>query len=86
MAENQNWDLEKSGPAMVPEAVTPNNSADLTNTARALFVGAAGNANLTFVNGTTLVVTGLLAGQVYPFAITSVRSTSTTAASMVALR
>ena len=83
---NNNFDLEKSGPATVPEAVTPANSTDLTNPSRALYVGATGNANLTFVNGTTLVVAGLLAGQVYPFAITAVRSTSTTAASMVALR
>jgi hypothetical protein len=86
MAENQNWDLEKSGPAVVPEVVTPVDSADLTNTSRALYVGAAGNLKATFAHGSIVTIAGLLAGQVYPFALTKVFSGSTTAASMVALR
>lgn len=45
---------------------------------RAITVNADGNANLTFRDGTTATV-NLKAGAVYPFSITSVAASGTTA-------
>ena len=67
-------------------AVTPNDSTDLPQPARSLWVGGAGNVvrqcrrggeNLTFV--------GVPAGSVLPIAATRVLATSTTATSIIAL-
>lgn len=79
-------DMMQDGPATVAEAVTPADSADLTNQARALYVGVSGNVKVTLQGGDVVTFQGLLAGQVYPFAVTRVWSGTTTAASMMALR
>lgn len=86
-AQNNPWDMSKSSPASAYEVVTPVDSADLTNIARSIFVGAAGNMKFETSEGDIVTVHGLLAGQVYPFGnISKVFSGTTTAASLVALR
>lgn len=72
-------------PARHAAAVTPNDSTDLTNHAKALYVGGAGNINLDTVGGETVVFSGLLAGTILPVRAARVRSTSTTASNIVAL-
>lgn len=52
---------------------------------RAIYVGTGGDATLTFANGTVVTFTELLSGAVYPFAITKVSTSGTTAANIIAL-
>ena len=73
------------GPARNAAAVTPNDSTDLPNAARGLFVGGAGNLSVIMAGGQTVTLTGVAAGQVYPSYVTRVRSTGTTATNIVAL-
>lgn len=73
-------------PAKNAAAVTPNDSTDLTNTARALYIGGAGNVTLDTAGGQTSVAfTGLTAGTILPVRTARVRSTGTTATNIVAL-
>lgn len=73
-------------PAQNAAAVTPNDSTDLTNTARALYIGGAGNVTLDTAGGqTTVAFVGLAAGTILPVRTARVRSTGTTATNIVAL-
>ena len=66
-------------------AVTPSD-ATILETTRALLVGGAGNVAVVFADGGSAVtLTGLVAGSIYPLAVTKVMSTNTTATSIVAL-
>ena len=80
------WDMEKSGPATRAEAVTPADSSDLTNVARALFVGTGGNLKVEMQGGDVITFTGVIGGTLYPFAVTKVFSGSTTASNITAIR
>lgn len=74
------------GPAKNAAAVTPNDSTDLTNAARGLYIGGAGNVVVDMVGtGSTITFTGVLAGTILPIRVARVRSTSTTATNIVAL-
>jgi hypothetical protein len=66
-------------------AVTPSDSADLTNVTRAIYVGGAGNIVLVTQGGETVTLTGLLVGVVYRVCASRIKSTSTTATNIVAL-
>jgi len=84
---SQDWDMSQDGPAQRAEAVAiTDNSTDLTDPARALFIGASGTLKVTMVGGTDITFADLLSGQVYPFAVTKVWSGGTTANSIIALR
>lgn len=73
-------------PAFNAAAVTPNDSTDLTNTARALYIGGAGDVVVDMVgSGSTITFAGLAAGTILPVRAARVRSTSTTATNIVAL-
>ena len=73
-------------PASHAAAVTPSNTTDLTYVARGLYIGVAGNVTLDTQGGESSVLfTGLLAGTILPVLTTRVRSTGTTATSIVAL-
>lgn len=66
--------------------MTPHDSNDLAAVSRAIFIGGAGNIYVDLVGGETAVVfVGLSAGDILPVRATRVRSTSTTATSIVAL-
>lgn len=61
------------------EAVTPNDSTDLSGgVTRALMVGADGNVAVTYANGVSDTLF-LLAGVVHPIQVARVKSTGTTA-------
>lgn len=67
-------------------AVTPHDTNELSVVTRAILVGGAGNVNGTFANdSTTVTLTGLLAGVVYPFRLKLIRSTLTTATNITGL-
>ena len=72
-------------PATHAEAVTPSDSAELTNVTRALYVGGAGNVVVVMHGGETVTFTGVPAGAILPIRVKQVKSTSTTATSIVGL-
>ena len=47
------------GPARSAEAITPNDGADLPNTARAIYVGGTGDLAIVTVNGHTVTLAGV---------------------------
>lgn len=82
---NKSWDL---GPEAVvaPEhaaAVTPNDSADLTNAARLLFIGTGGNLKIDTTGGETVTLTNIAAGW-HVIAVARVYAADTTADNIVA--
>lgn len=52
---------------------------------RGLYVGGAGNVNLKRLDGTNVLFTGLLAGQILPVQFQQVVSSTTTATLLIAL-
>lgn len=65
--------------------VTPNDSTDLAEVTRGVFVGGAGNLNVNMAGtGTSLTITGVPAGAFLPISVARIRSTSTTATNIVA--
>lgn len=67
------------GPAQHAALITPDDSNDLANYSRAIYVGGAGAMKVTTVGGETLLISGLLAGHVYPLRVKRIWSTTTTA-------
>lgn len=65
--------------------VTPADGADLARFADALWVGGAGNINVDFVSGTTILLSGVAAGTLLRMRVKRVRATSTTATLIKAL-
>ena len=75
-----------NSPANDGVAVTPADGSDLTGgICKSLYIGGTGNVNVDTANGTTVVFAGLPAGSILPVRVKRVRSTSTTATSIVAL-
>lgn len=56
-----------------------------SRTARALYIGGGGTANVTLTDGTEVSFVGLLAGTVLPVHCTAVSADTTTASNIVAL-
>lgn len=66
-------------------AVTPSNSENLTRTARALYIGGAGNVALVTPSGSVVTFVGLLAGSILPVRTVRVNVTNTSATNIVAI-
>jgi metal-dependent HD superfamily phosphatase/phosphodiesterase len=75
-----------SSPATGGLAVTPSDSADVTNgRARSLYIGGAGDVTVVFARGSAPVThVGVPAGTVLPVEVTRVMVTGTTATNIVA--
>lgn len=75
-----------TGPAVRMFAVTPNDSTDITWTARMLFVGDGGNVAVRDqATGSTVVHINVASGTyIGPFAIDRVLATNTTATNIIA--
>lgn len=74
------------GPAWNAAAVTPNDSADLAQTARALYIGGAGDVKVDMASdGSAVTFVGCLAGSILPIRAERVYATDTTATNIVAL-
>jgi len=65
--------------------ITPDDNIELTDLARALYVGEAGNLAVTLFDGTVLTFVGVPAGTFLPIRVRKVRSTNTTASSILGL-
>lgn len=74
-----------TSPADNATAVTPSDSTDLAYTSRALYVGGAGNIVVTMAGGGDVTFTAVPAGSILPVRVTRVKSTSTTATSIINL-
>ena len=72
-------------PASNAFAVTPADGSNLTHSARALFVGGAGDIKVDTLGGDTVTFTGVLAGSILPVRILKVYATDTTATNIVAV-
>ena len=77
--------LVNPDPASYAAAVTPSDSTNFAVTARALYIGAAGNVTLVLVDGTSVLFTALNAGTILPVRCIRVNATATTASAIVAL-
>ena len=78
---------DRSGPASRAVAITPDDSTDLANRARGIYVGVSGDVSVILAEDTIAVVfVGLAAGVIHPIAAVRIRATGTTATSIVALR
>lgn len=66
-------------------AVTPSDSVNLTQTARALYVGGFGNISLVTAAGSTVTFSNVQTGTILPVRVRRVNSASTTATNIVAI-
>ena len=76
---------DRDDPASSAAAVTPNDSTNLSNITRGVYIGVGGNMKVTMEDGQTLLFTGLSAGAIYPLRLTRIWADTTTASSIVAL-
>ena len=72
-------------PVSFAAAVTPDDSNDLTNVTRGVYVGASGNVKVDLLGGSTVTFSGLAAGVVHPLRVTRIYATGTTATGILAL-
>lgn len=70
-------------PAENAAAVTPNDSTDLANTTRGVYVGVTGDLKVDTVGGNTVTFVSLAAGIIHPIRAKRVYSTGTTATSIL---
>ena len=77
--------LRGSNPAENAAEISPSDSSDLTNTARALYVGTQGNVKVTTAGGDTVTFEGIAAGSIIPVRVQRVFSTGTTATNLVSI-
>lgn len=73
-------------PAQRAALITPDDSALLNNSTRAIYVGGAGNLRVEMVGGDIVTLVGVVAGYPYPLRVQRVFSTGTTATNLVGLR
>jgi hypothetical protein len=73
-------------PAYAAASVTPDDDTNLTDSpTRGLYVGGAGNVEVIMQRGDTVVFSGVPAGTILPVRVTRVKSTNTTATTILAL-
>lgn len=66
-------------------AISPNDSTDLSETTRALYIGTGGDISLVTASGATVSFTTVLSGSILPVRCRRVRATGTTATGIVGL-
>jgi hypothetical protein len=74
-----------SSPLTRAVAVTPNDSTDLTNVSRAIYVGGAGDLEVITSGGDTVTFVGVAAGSVLPIRVSRVKEANTSATDILAL-
>lgn len=77
--------VNHSNPAQYAAVVTPSDTESFTQTARALYIGGAGNVNVVLPDGSDVLFVGLAAGSILPVRCTRVNDADTTASDIVAL-
>lgn len=74
-----------TGPAEHAFPITPDDDTDLSQSARALYVGGTGAVAITLPSGAEVVLNGVVAGTILPVRVARVRQTGTTASHIVGL-
>lgn len=72
-------------PAVGGASVTPNDTTQITKVHRAVYVGGAGDMAVTLADGDDVTFVGLTAGTVLPVVCSIIKSTGTTATSIVVI-
>ncbi len=75
---------QRSDPVRNAAAITPDDSNDIANVSRMLYVGAGGDLKVTMAGGQSVTLVGVPAGWSDALAVSRIWSTGTTAASIVA--
>ncbi len=70
-------------PAVHAFSITPADGSDLANVTRGLYVGVSGDVSVVTLGGETVTFVGLAGGVIHPIRATRVRSTGTTATSIL---
>ena len=65
--------------------ITPNDSTDLAQRARGIYIGGGGDLEIITPEGNTVVFVGVFAGSILPLEIDRVKAALTTATNLVAL-
>lgn len=73
-----------TSPLTTLTAVTPNDSADLVATSKAIYVGVSGDVKLTDADGNVTTLTSLAAGVFHPVRAARIWATGTSATNIVA--
>ena len=81
----KSYSTHLESPAENAAAITPNDTTDLTNATRSLYIGGAGNVKIDTVLGDTVTLSGVVAGTVIPVRASRVYATGTTATNLVGL-
>ncbi len=76
---------DASSPAQHGVAVTPNDSTDLSNFTRAVYVGGAGDVKVDLVGSGTVTFSAVPVGTVLPVRVSRVYDTGTDATLILAL-
>ena len=74
-----------TAPATRPEAIVPNDSADLAHATRAIYVGQSGNVQVQTTSGDIVTLANMQGGILYPIRVVRVFATGTTATDLVGL-
>lgn len=74
-----------SNPAGGASPVTPSDTVDFVQSARALYVGGGGNVAVVLESGTAVLFSGIQAGSILPVVCKRVNATNTTGTLIVAL-
>lgn len=74
----------KIEPATNALSITPSDTVNLTEVARAIYVGGAGDV-VAIIGGNAITFAGAQAGTILPITCSRINSTSTTATNLVAL-
>lgn len=74
-----------SSPGANAFAIVGNDSADMTNATRGIYVGGAGDVKVTTVGGGTVTFVAVPAGSLLPVRAARVFATGTTTTSMIGL-
>lgn len=70
-------------PARNAVAITPSDTTDLTIATRGIYIGGAGNVAVIMAGGQTVTFTALATGIVHPLSVARVKSTGTTATTII---
>lgn len=81
--ENMRSNLES--PAEGAAEITPDDSTDLTQPSRALYVGTGGDVAVQMIDGTSATFAGVAGGSFLPLRVDRVLATGTTASGIVAI-
>jgi hypothetical protein len=75
-----------TAPARAGAPITPSDTAELPETTRALYIGGTGSVRLRLASGDVVDFPALMGGVVYPFRVTQVMLSGTSATGLIGLR